>query len=72
MTTLNASRKTREEIIEKAAALWASFDQNARRGVQFGMFPAEPMDAAYREGYPSHPLVCALMDVAKQNGGMRA
>lgn len=53
-----------------AAKLWASFDDNEKTGVRFGMFPAGPMqvatEAETHQPEPvrdfQHKLVCALMD----------
>ena len=56
----------------KARELWAAFDQNERHGIRFGMFPAGPMRTAEAEGFDGHKLTVALMDVASENGGMRA
>lgn len=57
---------------EKAQEIWNAMDENERTGVRFGMFPLEKMQAAEKEGYNGKDLCVALMDVAKQNGGMRA
>jgi hypothetical protein len=57
---------------QKAQQLWDGFDENQRAGVRFGMFPAEPMQAAMKEALDSRMLCVALMDVASKNGGMRA
>lgn len=56
----------------KAQDMWATFDKNEQTAVRFGMFPHDKMLAAEAEGYNGHTLVCALMDVASKNGGMRA
>ncbi len=56
----------------KAAALWQSFTDNEKACVRFGMFPAKPMEAAVSEGHDSRLLAVALMDCAKNNGGMVA
>ena len=55
---------TAEQYEAKAAELWAAFDDNAKFGCKFGMFPAEQMFAAERDGYTGRPLVLALMDKA--------
>ena len=60
------------QIDAKAALMWEAFSENERAGVRFGMFPAGKMHEAEREGFATHPLVCALMDCAKRDGGMRA
>jgi len=57
---------------EKAQEIWDGMDDNERTGVRFGMFPAGKMAEAEKEGYKGKELCVALMDVAKQNGGMRA
>ena len=62
----------REKTAEKAAALWASFDQNERHGIRFGLFPAGKMLAAEREGFDHHALAVALIKCASRDGGMRA
>jgi hypothetical protein len=64
-------RKTRAEIKTKAAEIWQGMDKNQRHGVRFGMFPSETMASAEKEGFESPPLVCALMDCASADGGMR-
>lgn len=56
----------------KAALMWETMDENERAGVRFGMFPLRKMKEAEAEGFGSHPLVVALMDCAKRDGGMRA
>lgn len=57
---------------QKAETMWADFDDNAKTGIRFGMFPAKEMQAADAEGYDGQMLSCALMDCASKNGGMRA
>jgi len=47
-------------------------NKNEKTGVRFGMFPQDKMMAAQAEGYDGHKLVCALMDQAQADGGMRA
>lgn len=64
------SGKTSHEA--KAALMWEAMDENERAGVRFGMFPLRKMKEAEAEGFGTHPLVCALMDCAKRDGGMRA
>lgn len=56
----------------KAQELWDSFNANERAGVRFGMFPAKPMREATDAGHDSRLLSVALMDCAKNNGGMKA
>lgn len=53
----------------KAAELWTAFDPNERAGVAFGLFPADEMALAEREGYETHPLVVALMRLANSRKG---
>ena len=60
---------------QKAEQLWPTLTKNQQSLIRFGMFPAEVMEAAEADGFSGragHDLVCALMDVAKANGGMRA
>ena len=59
-------------VAEKAQDIWNAMDKNAQTGVRFGLFPAPVMQAAETEGYNGRDLAVALMDVAQQNGGMRA
>jgi hypothetical protein len=54
-----------QDYAAKAASLWDTFDDNARAGIAFGIFPAEAMDAAEREGYLTQPLAIALMRHAR-------
>lgn len=69
---------TRELFAGKAALLWASFDDNEKAMVRFGMFPAGKMAAAELELVDiggrdtSRLLAVALMDCATKDGGMRA
>jgi hypothetical protein len=57
---------------EKAAEMWTSFDRNQKAGVRFGMFPFDKMTEAEKQGYDGRELSIALMNQAKQDGGMRA
>ena len=52
---------TPENYARKAAALWERVTPNERALVAIGVFPAEAMDAAEREGYETQPLAVALM-----------
>jgi len=54
----------------KAAEIWQAMDRNARHGVRFGLFPAEIMAAAERDGHDGRELAIALMDCAEKDGGM--
>lgn len=56
----------------KAKEIWDGMNMSERTGVRFGMFPADKMQAAEKEGYDGHKLSCALMDCAAADGGMRA
>lgn len=60
------------DVKAKAQEIWDGMDQNEQAGVRFGLFPAGKMQAAEVEGYNGKDLCVALMDVAKENGGMRA
>ena len=58
-----------------AARLWASFTPNEKGMVRFGIFPAEKVregeqEIAHRDRV--RLLAVALMDCAKNDGGMRA
>jgi hypothetical protein len=53
---------TPEDYARKAAALWQRFTPNERTLVGIGVFPAEAMNEAERDGYESQPLAVALMD----------
>jgi len=57
---------------DKAQEIWDGMDENERAGVRFGLFPYGKMTAAEAEGCDSKDLCVALMDVAKENGGMKA
>ena len=57
---------------QKASEVWQGMNKNEKTGVRFGMFPHDRMMAAQAEGYDGHKLVCALMDQAQADGGMRA
>lgn len=56
----------------KAEVIWAAMDKNQKTMVRIGMFPAEVMAQVEKEGFDSHKIVCALMDVAQANGSMIA
>lgn len=56
----------------KASQIWLKMDKNQRTGIRFGLFPAEVMREAEAEGYQGKELCVALMEVAKNNGGMIA
>ena len=60
------------DVKAKAAQIWASFDKNEKTGIRFGLFPAVKMREAEAEGFNSKDLCVALMDCAKNDGGMRA
>jgi hypothetical protein len=57
---------------KKATEIWAIMDSNQKTGVRFGMFPAEIMREAEKQGIDGRELSIALMDCAKKNGGMKA
>lgn len=59
-----------EQVAAKAAAIWQVMDRNARHGVRFGLFPAEVMAEAEREGFDGRLLAIALMECAEKDGGM--
>ena len=61
---------TAQEIKEKATAIWQAMDRNARHGIRFGLFPAEIMAEAERQGYDGRQLAIALMECAEKDGGM--
>jgi hypothetical protein len=71
----NSTEGAKVEIIqvdEKARDLWARMDKNQRAGVRFGLFPADIMKDAEKEGINVRVLAIALMECAKKDGGMRA
>lgn len=57
---------------QKAQAIWDVMDKNEQTGVRFGLFPHDKMVAAEQEGYNIKDIAVALMEVASNNGGMRA
>lgn len=59
-----------EQMAAKAALIWQVMDRNARHGVRLGLFPAEVMAEAEREGFDGRLLAIALMECAKKDGGM--
>jgi hypothetical protein len=61
-----------ETIDMYAAALWRHMDRNQKTGVRFGLFPAQLMREAEKQGYKVRELTSALMELAKNDGGMRA
>jgi hypothetical protein len=84
---IREERERREAAIRaKAEEVWKAMDRNERTAVRFGLFPAEVMAKAEAEmGWPpqqgwqpdpfrdeKHQLTCALLDVAQENGGIRA
>jgi hypothetical protein len=52
---------TPEDYAQKAAALWQCFTTNERALVGIGVFPADAMNEAEKDGYESQPLAVALM-----------
>jgi hypothetical protein len=73
---IDKSKLTRQEYMaavgNKAAEMWRGFDENQKTGCRFGMFPAEEMRKAEKEGFDGRNLTVALMNEAEKNGGMRA
>jgi hypothetical protein len=61
-----------QDVNQKAQVVWDEMDKNQRSGVRFGMFPAEVMAEAEKEGFVGKDLAVALMDAASRNSGMRA
>lgn len=59
-----------EQTAAKAALIWQAMDRNAQHGVRFGLFPAEIMAEAERDGYDRRLLAIVLMDYAEKDGGM--
>lgn len=65
--------KKQNEYAAMGKVLWDAMNDNERTGVRFGMFPAPKMREAEQWGFTDGRLLAlALMDQAKQNGGMRA
>lgn len=60
------------EATQAAAELWQSFDDSQKTCVRFGMFPADRMQDPKYSHIESRLLAVALMDCAKQDGGMVA
>lgn len=56
----------------KARKIWADMTRNEQFGVRFGMFPLHRMEKAEKEGCRGKELAVALLQVAKENGGMMA
>jgi hypothetical protein len=68
-----ADRREQRDITRaKANEMWESFTKDEQITVRFGMFPADKMREAEAAGFDGHELVCALMDCATADGGMRA
>jgi len=59
-----------EQTAAKAASIWRAMDRNARHGVRFGLFPADIVAEAEREGFEGRLLAIALMECAEKDGGM--
>ena len=48
--------------------MWTEMDENEKVGVRFGLFPAERMSQAEKDGYDTHKISIALMNYADHNG----
>lgn len=70
MTSRENEKTMRLLCAQKAEKMWEQFDDNQKRAVRFGMFPAAEMEAADKEGYDGRLLAVALMDCASKDGGM--
>ena len=71
---IRPAREARElaeaEAAKAAEELWASFDENERALVRFGMLPAEKVQAKQYEHIDGRLLACALYRCADNDGGM--
>jgi len=54
----------------KAESMWATFTEQEKNMTRFGMFPADKMLAATKEGHDARLLSVALMKRAANDGGM--
>lgn len=66
------STMDRTKTSQKAKVIWDGMDKNEQTGIRFGLFPHGKMQEAEKEGYSGRDLAVALMDIASNNGGMRA
>jgi predicted enzyme involved in methoxymalonyl-ACP biosynthesis len=62
----------KETVKARAKTLWDAMTKSEKAMVRFAMFPADKMAQVDAEGFNNHDMVCALMDCAKADGGMRA
>ena len=69
---LEGKNQAQATAAQAAAELWAGFDDNAKTGVRFGMFPAKPMNDPKYKHIEIRLLTVALMNCATRDGGMRA
>lgn len=65
-------RREREETRAHAETIWLELDDNAKRGIRFGLFPHDAIKAAEILGYDGKEICIALMNCADKDGGMRA
>ena len=57
----------RAACARKARSLWAGFTDAEKALVRVGMFPADKMRAAEREGHDGRLLAVALMDLQRHH-----
>jgi hypothetical protein len=72
MATTQDGADARAACARKAREMWAAFTDAEKALVRFGLFPAEKMLAAEREGHDGRLLAVALMECAEADGGMIA
>ena len=70
MNTLEERQLPQAEATQAAEQLWATFDDNEKACVRFGMLPAAKVQAEECAHIEGRLLAVALFDCAKHDGGM--
>lgn len=60
------------ETTQAAQRIWSGLDENQKACVRFGLLPAEVMQAEEYRHVDGQDLAVAVMQCAKQDGGMVA
>ncbi len=72
MNAVESERVDRAVATQAAEELWATFDDNEKACVRFGMLPAQKVQNERYEHIEGRLLAVALFGCAKHDGGMVA
>lgn len=67
---MGVPKRPTDQDMAYAKTVWDKLNKDQKSGIRFGLTPIHVLNESKEAGFNPTTIVIALMDIAKQNGGM--